>query len=83
MGKSIIKVFLIAAMLVVGATYSLPAWAQSAEIMATFKQYQALNKQGKYSEAVPFAKTFIELVVWDQIRIEMLDLFLYLCQNNK
>jgi hypothetical protein len=54
MGKSIIKVFLIAAMFVAGATYSLPARAQSAELMATFKQYQALKKQGKYSEAIPF-----------------------------
>jgi len=44
-----------------GATQSLPAWAQSAELDAAFKQYQTLNKQGKYTKALPFAQTFIKL----------------------
>jgi len=61
MGKSIIKVFLIAAMLVLGVAHSLPAWAQSAEMYAAFKQYRVLQKQGKYAEAVAFAQTFQEL----------------------
>ena len=61
MAKSIIKVFLIAAMLMVSVAHSLPAWAQSAELDAAFKQYQALKRQGKYAEATPFAQTFLEI----------------------
>jgi hypothetical protein len=57
----VIRALLIVLVIAAGATQSLPAWAQSAELYAAFKQYQALNKQGKYSEAVPFAQTFIDL----------------------
>ena len=35
--------------------------AQSPELEAAFKEYQKLNKQGKYAEAIPFAKKFVEL----------------------
>ena len=34
---------------------------QTPELDAAFKQYRALNKQGKYAEATPFAQTFLEL----------------------
>jgi hypothetical protein len=42
-------------------TQSLPAWAQSVELNNAYKQYQMLNKQGKYAEAIPFAQTVIAL----------------------
>ena len=29
--------------------------------MAVYKQFQLLEKQGKYAQAIPFAKRFIEL----------------------
>ena len=35
--------------------------AQSPELTTAFKEYQKLNKQGKYAEAVPFAEKFVEL----------------------
>lgn len=37
--------------------------AQSAELMAAFKQCQKLEKAGKYAEALPFTKMVIELVI--------------------
>ena len=40
---------------------SQPASAQSAELLAVYKQIQSLSKQGKYAQAIPFAKTFIVL----------------------
>ena len=61
MAKSITKIFLMAAVLLAVATHTLPAWAQSAELDEAFNQYQALNEQGKYGEAVPFAQAFLEL----------------------
>ena len=39
----------------------LPAWAQSVELTAAFKQNLSLKQQGKYAQAIPFAKRFIEL----------------------
>jgi hypothetical protein len=59
--RSVIRALLIALVLAAGPIQSPPAWAQSAELDAAFKQYQALNKQGKYAEAIPFAQTFIAL----------------------
>ena len=56
------RILLIAAVMVACATQSLPAWAQSAELDAAFKQYQMLNKQGKYAEAIPYAQRVIALV---------------------
>ena len=41
--------------------WSGPAWAQSAEMHAAFKQYQVLQKQGKYAEDIPFAQKVNEL----------------------
>ena len=35
--------------------------AQSPELTAAFKEYQKLNKQGKYAEAIPFAERVVEL----------------------
>ena len=35
--------------------------AQSPELGTAFKEYQKLNKQGKYVEAMPFAKKSVEL----------------------
>jgi tetratricopeptide (TPR) repeat protein len=55
------RTLFVAAVMVACTTQSLPAWAQSDELYAAFKQYQALNKQGKYAEAIPFAQTFIAL----------------------
>ena len=55
------RTLFMAASMVACATQSLPAWAQSAELYASFKQYQALNKQGKHAEATPFVKTVIAL----------------------
>jgi len=49
------------AVMVACATQSLPAWAQSAELINAFKQLQTLKKQGKYAEAIVFAQTFIAL----------------------
>ena len=43
-------------------TWSGPVWAQSKEMIAAYDQYKELNGQGKYAEAIPFAKRFIELV---------------------
>jgi CHAT domain-containing protein/Tfp pilus assembly protein PilF len=37
------------------------ALAQSSELNNLFDKYQALEKQGKYAEAIPFAKSFIEI----------------------
>ena len=59
--RLVIRALLIAVVILAGPIQSPPVWAQSAELMATFKQYQALNKQGKYAEAVPFVQTVIEL----------------------
>jgi hypothetical protein len=42
---SVIKAPLIALVLAAGATQSPPAWAQSAELIGAFKQYQTLNKR--------------------------------------
>ena len=39
--------------------------AQSPELGAAFKEYQKLNKQGKYAEAVPFAEKVVELAKRD------------------
>ena len=44
-----------------GATQYLPTWAQSKEMVEAEKQYQTLEKRGKYAEAIPHAKRFIEL----------------------
>jgi hypothetical protein len=49
------------AVMVASTTQSRPAWAQSAELDAALKQFQTLDKQGKYAEAIPFAQTFIAL----------------------
>jgi hypothetical protein len=38
-----------------------PVAAQSPELIAAYKQYKALNAQGKYSEAEPFARKTLEL----------------------
>ena len=51
---------LIAVVLITGAAQSPTAWAQSAQLMDAFKKYQALEKRGKYAEAIPYAQTFIE-----------------------
>tara|TARA_Y100000588_G_scaffold284755_1_gene302368 strand:- start:285 stop:785 length:501 start_codon:yes stop_codon:yes gene_type:complete len=59
--KSVIRAALIAVVLVAGSTLSLPAWAQSAELDAAFRQYQSLEKQAKYAEAIPYAQAFVEL----------------------
>ena len=40
---------------------ALPTRAQSPELMGTFRQYQALNQQGDYAAAVPFAKKALRL----------------------
>ncbi len=37
------------------------ALAQSAALMEAFKQYQALNAQGRYAEAERFARKALEL----------------------
>ncbi len=42
-------------------TWSGPGWAQSKELMAEFRQYNELKSQGKYAEAIPHARRFIEL----------------------
>ena len=55
------RTLFMAAVMVACAIQSRPAWAQSAELYASFKQYQALNKQGKHAEATPFVKTVIAL----------------------
>jgi hypothetical protein len=47
------RILFMAAVMVACTAQSLPAWAQSAELYAVFKQYQALNKQGEYAEAIP------------------------------
>ncbi len=39
----------------------LPAVAQSPELMAAYRQYEALKAQGKYAEAEPFARKALEL----------------------
>ncbi len=39
----------------------LPAVAQSPELMAAFRQYEALEALGKYAEAEPFARKALEL----------------------
>ena len=49
------KTLLMAAVMVACTTQSLPAWAQSAELINAYKQTQALTKQGEYAEAIPFA----------------------------
>ena len=57
---SVIRAALIAVLLLAGAPQSPTAWAQSAQLMDAFKKYQALEKRGKYAEAIPYAQTFIE-----------------------
>ena len=57
---SVIRAALIAVLLLAGVTQSPTAWAQSAELHAAFRQYQSLEKQGKYTEAIPYAQKFIE-----------------------
>ena len=42
-------------------TWSEPVWAQSKELRAAFQQYKELKAKGKYAEAIPYAKRFIEL----------------------
>ena len=56
------RILFMAAMMVACATQSLPAWAQSADSDTAFKQFQTLDKRGKYAEAIPFAQTFIALI---------------------
>tara|TARA_Y100001934_G_C11926229_1_gene573610 strand:- start:87 stop:413 length:327 start_codon:yes stop_codon:yes gene_type:complete len=58
---SAIRAALIAVALIAGVIQSPTAWAQSAALNAAFRQYQSLKKQGKYAEAIPFAKLFAEL----------------------
>ena len=58
--NSVIRAALIAVVLIAGAAQSPTAWAQSAQLMDAFKKYQALEKRGKYAEAIPYAQTFIE-----------------------
>ena len=55
------RTLFIAAVKVACAIQSLPAWAQSAELLNAFKQLQTPKKQGKYAEAIAFAQTFIAL----------------------
>ena len=38
-----------------------PAFAQSPELMAAFNRYKALEAQGKYAEAEPFARKALEM----------------------
>ena len=57
---SVIRAALIAVVLIAGTVLSPKAWAQLAEMDAAFRQYQSLDKQGKYAEAIPYAQTFIE-----------------------
>ena len=59
--NEVISASLIAVLLLAGVTQSLTAWAQSAELDAAFRQYQSLEKQAKYAEAIPYAQAFIEL----------------------
>ena len=56
-----IRAALIAVVLIAGTVLSPTAWAQSAELDAAFRQYQSLEKQAKYAEAIPYAQAFIEL----------------------
>ena len=58
---SVIRAALIAVVLLTGITQSPTAWAQSAELDAAFRQYQSLEKQAKYAEAIPYAQAFVEL----------------------
>ena len=44
-----------------GTQFNQPVWTQSAELLAAFKKYESLSKQGKYTEAIPFAGTAVEL----------------------
>ena len=59
--NSVIMAALFVLVLIAGSTLSLPVWAQSAELMNAITQSKALEKQGKYDEAIPFVQTFIEL----------------------
>jgi hypothetical protein len=45
------RILFMVAMMVACATQSLPAWAQSADSDTAFKQFQTLDKRGKYAEA--------------------------------
>ncbi len=45
----------------VALTQSPTARAQSAELDTAFEKYEELYKQGKYAEAIPFVRKFIEL----------------------
>ena len=49
------RTLFIAAVMVACVTQSLPARAQSAELINAFKKSKTLKKQGKYAEAIPFA----------------------------
>ena len=42
--------------------WSGPGWTQSKEMDAAYEQYKELKGQGKYAEAIPHAKRFVELV---------------------
>jgi hypothetical protein len=55
------RTLFMAAVMVACTVQSLPAWAQSAELINAIKQPQTLKKQGKYAEAIAFAQTFIAL----------------------
>jgi tetratricopeptide (TPR) repeat protein len=55
------RMLFMTAVMVACVTQSLPAWAQSAELIKAFKQYQALRKQGEYGKAIPYTQTVIAL----------------------
>ena len=55
------RILFMAAAMIACTAQSLPVWAQSARLIAAFRQYQSLEKQGKYAEAIPYAQTVIKL----------------------
>ena len=42
-------------------TWTQPGWGQSKEIIEAFKQYKEHERQGKYAEAIRYAKSYVEL----------------------
>ncbi len=48
--------------LAVALSPALPTRAQSLELMDAFRQYQALDQQGNYAAAVPFAPSARPLI---------------------
>jgi len=54
--------YLIAALFLLLATgWAAPVWAQSAELVEAFNRQKELREQGRYAEAIPFAKKALAL----------------------